>query len=637
MKRLLFLLLVSFAAKASPAQLLKRFGRSVKAQVEQRANIEVSKGIDKGINKGIEAATPKKKNSREKETPAETPAAEPATAQPNNNTGKSDAEKNETAGGLSEGFIEMELSSPVVFTGGTLTISGKSGNYKDMKKIDLLIAGPGLSNTYPAHLDKDGNFTVKWIAPATAGNYKITGTSSDKKSTTQSSFTVEYLDELDEMADENITVVEKMISLVSKRIDEAKKDLGAKHKSEADTKLKELKSKTDRLKAIFGRINEAGEIISKAAKKGSVLPQNTSAHMSELKDALHQHKEQSEKMLEQVEHKTNAYTICETLEMVSEACAAFSTVTNFTGHLKSVAKNLVLDKAVPMAGNELNEFAFNKKIPNEAVTPAVKLLAAAADDAQGLVQGSGPLGMAGDVTQLFSNILLNEYCGSFEGEVTHDYRVDIRNSSRVTWWKYGYATKAKLTLHYPKNKGNGSVVHMKGHIEGNAVKFSFYQNMVEEDEFKTTSKGRVTLIPWATFQPVAVPVATSQADKAGFGMMARAAATPSYFNLPIDATYDRDQGTIRIFMTEGGIDFTPAVRNRVLFVAMVPLPIFKIQEFPINKAKLTMNAVIKRYGEYKVIADGKGGLRFSGTKTHHAGSASTDMETKVNLTINAKN
>jgi hypothetical protein len=89
-------------------------------------------------------------------------------------------------------------------------------------------------------------------------------------------------------------------------------------------------------------------------------------------------------------------------------------------------------------------------------------------------------------------------------------------------------------------------------------------------------------------------------------------------------------------MTEGGIDFTELVKHRVLFCVPVPLPLFSIQDFPIEKCKKTMDAVIRRYGEYKVEEKKGGGLSFAGSGIHHAGGKGTEIETTVNLSINAK-
>lgn len=632
MKHLFVLIVLLSVSCLCNAQLLKRIGNSIKQKAEQKVKSEADKAVDKTLDKGIEKATVKK----EKQTETPEQPTPPPTIEKENTAPPVNAEPT-AATSDSEGFIEMQLSTSVIFTGGTLLITGKTGTYATLNKTDLVISGPASANTYPILLDKEGNFSVTWVAPATAGKYKATAAGSDKKATKEIEFTVEYLDELDEMATENIFVTNKLLEVLSKRVDESKRDLSSKHAGEADKKMKELAGKADKLKGAFAKINEAGRIFANAATKGAVLPKNLSANLSELKGKLQEHKDNSQQILKNIEHNAAAYTICETLEMVSEACAAFSTATNFTGKISSVIKNLALDKAVPAAATALNEYAFDKKVPNEAVVPGIKFFTAASQDFDGLISGAGPMGLAGDMAQLFSNILLKEYCSSFEGEVSQQYTVDFRNINSVTWWKYGYATKAKITLRYPKNKGSGSTIQMKGHIEGNAVKFSFYQNVSAADEIQSITKNHVPLVQVAVVGPAAVPFATSTADAAGFGMMARAVATPSYFNLPVDAVYNKETETIRLFLTDGGIDFTPMVRYRVLFCSPIPLPIFKVQEFPINKARLTMNAVIKRYGEYKMMADNKGGLSFSGTNTHHAGTSSSDTETKVILTIKAKN
>jgi hypothetical protein len=536
-----------------------------------------------------------------------------------------------------EGFIELQLSSPNVFIGGMLTITGVSGNVGNLNQVDLTITGEGSSETYIAHLDQTGTFAVRWFANGKPGKYQVVAWSSDKKSSKKADFTVE----LDEMTSDNIEINKKLLNTLKQHTDQARLSLTPEDATETNDQLEKITKKIEQIEKIFLKINEAGAQLSKAIHAGGLLSENTAINISQLNEALQEHVSNTQKLLDNINHKTGEYTICDTLVMVNETCAAFSTATNFLGKFGQVADNITIDKIVPTTAAKINSLLPVKSgtkslTADEDVAFAAKALAAAAKDGKGIFEGTGPLGIAGDLTQLYAGKFMKTYCNSIEGKINHDYKVDIRNKNRETWWKYGYTTEAVLTLHYPKTNNVGKIVQMKGHIEGNATHFDFYQNMAIEDEFIEKSKGRVIMHSIHVRRPESAPFASSAVDKAGFGMMARALATPSYFNLPVDATYDKNAGTIRLFMTDGGIDFSPLVKNRVLFIAPVPLPLFHVEDFPINKAKDTINAVIKRYGEYKVVTGSDDSLSFSGKGTHHMGDPSSEMETTVHLNVEAK-
>lgn len=180
---------------------------------------------------------------------------------------------------------------------------------------------------------------------------------------------------------------------------------------------------------------------------------------------------------------------------------------------------------------------------------------------------------------------------------------------------------------------------MKGNIEGNATAFKFFENVEIEDEFSKKMQERAKLVHIEVIKPVAVPFSTSQKDALGFGAAARGIATPSYFNIPVDADYNVDEGTIKLFLNEPLIDFSPLVTYRYWYFANAVIPIYAVVDFPINKAKLTMNAVVSHSNnnELKVTKVVGGGLAIKGTGTRAIGSTTSETEHKINYSLAAKN
>ncbi len=628
MQKSICVIVLLLCFSTSKSQFLKKIKNAVQAGASNAVQGKAYSEADKAVN-NLLSTNKKKEEKPVEQTQSNTPAP--------NNPPASTSNTKTTPKQTNDGFLEVQVSSKSIFIGGTLFFTGQSGVYEKVKSIEFVISSGSSPQSFTVLLSKDGKFNAKWIANGPVGNYTATVYSSDKKTSKVINFTVTGLNDLDEMATESITITKKIMAQVKKRLAAAKSDLSNADIAEAEKKLAQGEQKANTLLAAFDKINTAGKTFSSAAKKGEVLPPALSDNLSALKNELTAYNTSSQILLDNIEHRTNPYTICEVLVMVSEACAAISTATNFASKGKGILKNILLDKMIPYAASKMNDSDPNlTKMSSDKVALGVKYFTAASLDLENVTSGSGPAGILGDLFQYAANVLLKKYCGIFEGNVTHSYNVDFRNSDGVTWWKYGYNTGATIALRYPKKAGNGKIVNMKGHIEGNATSFSFYQNIKAEDGFYETTKGHTVVKQMAVLTPFTIPVVSAEVDRLGFGMMARAVVTPAYFCLPIDAIYDRDAKTIRIMMTEGGIDFTELVKHRVLFCVPVPLPLFRIQDFPIEKCKKTMDAVIKRYGEYKIIEGKDGSLTFSGNGTHHAGGKGTDIETTVNLSLNAK-
>jgi hypothetical protein len=128
-------------------------------------------------------------------------------------------------------------------------------------------------------------------------------------------------------------------------------------------------------------------------------------------------------------------------------------------------------------------------------------------------------------------------------------------------------------------------------------------------------------------------------DGVGFGSIFRGIATPASFNIPVDAEYDTDAGTIKLNLNEALIDFSPLVKYTYVFlkVSLSGMPLFPRVDFQINKAKLTMNAVISRNNQLTVTKDAKNNLLVKGGGERHIGSSSEPIGHSISYTLTAKN
>lgn len=641
----------------SNAQIFKKLGDKIKRDSEWRIRSKVDQQISRGFDSVI--AIPQK--ARDKKRAKKDVVQNAADENQNGNTGSLKTDAKNSSGKMDvknspgkvnaavndendmepkDGYVMLKLSTNTIFAGGNISISGESVKYKNYKEVEISVTGPSVKDEKSILLDANGKFTTGWYASGKAGEYMVTLKGSDKKSTQSEKFTVYELPGLENWCDENINVVTKAYDNLKESEEQVKGSIGSKDKAELEKKMDEVKEKVSTLLKLFKDLNIAGKEIGKLAKSGKNLSPNLFGNLSELNNKLGEQRKKMEQIEEYRNHKPADNTVCEYLVMLNEACAAFSVYSNIECFaVKGVIKNIILDKGVPLAAGTINARAKGLSSPNDFVLkePA-KIFSTAALDAESLTSKLGTAGFAGDIVQFATDFLMKKYCGVFKGSLKHNYTIEFRNKSGQNWWTYGVEMKAVLALRYPKEKGGGNLIRMKGNLEGNATKFSFFEDLEKNDEFQEGTKGKIEVIPIKTYLPFSVSVATSEIDVMGFGAIARGMATPAYFNIPVDAEYDVNNDKIKIFLNSAIIDFSPAVSNQLIFLLVGGdlLPYVKRMSFPIHRAFVTLGSVVRDNHEFDIKKDAKGNLSFDGKANKHLGSKSSVIETDLNFTISAK-
>jgi hypothetical protein len=650
MKPYCCLLLLLITASFCHAQIFKKLGNRVKEEVEWRAQRKAGQKIDQGLDSllAVPGKIIKKKGSK-KEPAASTgqePQAEGNDGKQNNKAGTkasslktSPAEEQQLS--TKDGHITLKLSANKIFTGGSIAISGESVKYKNFTQVQVKVTGPAPADTRNITLTADGKYQTPWVASNKTGEYTVTVMSSDKKASQSATFTVEELELVfdDEWPEDNIKETQKALDRLEEVADKVKGNISPKNKAELEVKMGELKKQVDGVLLLFKDLSKANKEMGLLVRKGKALPPNLAGNLSALNDDLADQAAQMKKINEMADHEPPDNSICEYLVMLNEACAAFSTFTNvWAKTMSSRIQNIILDKAVPKAASEAQGAVGISAPADFPVKEATKIYATAKFDAKSLTETLGKAGIAGDILQFATEVLLKIYCEVFTGHFTHGYTIDFRNGKGETWWNYGVSMEAALTLRYPKKNISGTVIKMKGNLEGNATNFTFFEDIAKEDEFQEGSQGKLEVVPIKSFTPLAVSVATSERDILGFGAIARGLATPAYFNIVIDAEYDVDANTIKIFVDDALVDFMPWVANQFVFVLYGGdlIPWIKKMTFPIHKARLTINGVLKDQNEFPVKKDAKGNLSFEGKGSRHIGDATTVRETELKFTLSGK-
>lgn len=620
--------LIGLNVFSARAQFLKSLTDAVKSNVQQKAaqklNDKINNGVDSALKPKVKPAKPDEPGADPVSAPADTIGTTDSQTNTDStnvyNTSPTDQGNQRASTNVSsphDGYIAVVTSANSIFKGGSVTISGESVMYGEFKSVGINIQGPYSEDADPKPLggfakqikqvvlDKDGKFRLLWNVGGIEGQYIITATSSDGKATKRKTVIVYDMADGDEIADSNITITNKVYKNLVKRVEAVKPDISSADVTELEKKKEEVKRKKDELIKMYESINDATHKLGSLLAKGKGLPPDLNANLSDLHNTLAQQAADMEKADEFNNHEPADNTICEYLVMVNEACAAFSTVTTFYGgSVVQILSNIVTGKLIPK-GVEMGNAAMGKPVDPDMEIMAKepgKLFAAAHIDANSVVSDMGLAGVAGDLVQYADGILLKKYCGAYTGILKHDYRVVFRNSDHAIWWDYSVEMEASISLRYPKNKTGGKILRMKGNVEGNATKFTFFADAKEavKDEMQGRDK-YVEVIVLRDFLPLAVPFATSQADALGFGVAARASVTPAYFNIPIDVEYDQDAGKIKFFVNPALVDFTDLVSNRELYMVNAVLPLVRWQDYPIFKAQETFKGSFKEKNEFTMV------------------------------------
>ena len=654
----LALFLMLYACSFScPAQLLKRIGDGLKSNAEQKAINKANEKINKGLDSLVKPHSKKKNTGKGNNTATADPVDSTSANTDSTNTYNDPAttDNEPTAGDAQspqDGFISMITSAGTTFPGGSITISGESVLYGKYNSVALTIKGPYSEDANPKPvsgftkqtkqipLDKDGKYTSTWNAGSTDGAYILTVTSSDAKASKNKTVRVNNWPDMGDIADSNILQTKKAYDKLEKKVEAVKPGISSKDAADLDKKMADVKDKKDAAITLFTSLNDATKKLGVLIAKGKGLSPSLSANLSQLNSTLSAQASDMARMDEFTNHEPSDNTICEYLVMLNEACAAFSTFSNVYGtNMVGVITNIVTDKAVPAAIGVAGESGANSAgIPVDPDKEAAskeggKLYATALVDAKSLTTKMGGAGLIGDLVQSVSNYFLRKYCGVYEGTIEHNYTVIFRNADHEIWWKYGVEMEATFSLRYPKDK-TGKTIKMKGNIEGNATKFTFFADA--KAAVKDDMQGRdkfVEVKVLKDFLPLALPFATSQNDKLGFGAAARAVGTPAYFNIPVDADYDLDAEKIKLFINPALVDFSEIVENRELYLVLAVLPLVKWQEYPIFKAQQMIKGSFKEKNEFPMTGGKTTNPQCSDNVTRHIGKETDPFEIFLNTTF----
>jgi hypothetical protein len=341
MKKTIFLLLMVFPALLSNAQILKDIGRGIKRdaeyRVEQRARDAVRKGID-SLEKKVKHKKEKKKGSEKQVAGSSNKSAVTEFSR------GSEDEKPEEG----EGFITLKLSTPFTVKGLTVTISGESIKYQNWNAVKLTIKSPDDEEEVKVNLNDSGKYIIVWDKLLEEGEYKITATSSDGKARVVEKLWVTDWDAEKDQEKDLMEATGTAFNRLKQKATALEPMISAKDRAALNAKTAEVKARLDALHQFLKSLKKAKNEIGKLYNSGKAPSANIRSNLVVLNQMMASKSEEVKKLKQILDHEPYDNSVCEYIAILNEACAAFSTLTNFwTNSVREVIKNISSIKPFP--------------------------------------------------------------------------------------------------------------------------------------------------------------------------------------------------------------------------------------------------------------------------------------------------
>ena len=624
------------------AQFLKNVLNSVKNTVQNKANSKATQVTNQVLDQVDGTAKPKT-DATTTPPPTSSISATTAAGSSSSATGQQAGSKstvNQDNADSDSSFITLNVSSKKILVGGSVIISGSSVMFQSFNKVALTISGPSVNDSRTIALNNDGSFSTTWQSGG-PGSYRISVKSSDGKGGVSDTLNVYQFTEMEMITGPPKEATKKAYENLVKWVERITPELVPKDGSDLQKRMTDVTDRKNKVLQLFDDLDDAGKGLDDIEKKyGSVSPSVTE-NLSQLNDLLSTQATHMEQLNDIAQHEPTDNSICEYLVMVNEACAAFLTFTEFYAKCPAILANLASDRVIApgvgAAGNAAGASEGNAEMARETA----KLFSASkldADWGETITSSLGKAGLAGELSQMCSEVFLKRYCVVMSGDLKENYQCTFRNEYNNVWWQYNYTTEATISLRYPRDNQGGKMIKMKGNIEGNATKFSIYQKASEIDAFREAMKGRANLYSILLYAPPSVPFSSAKADKnVGFGAIARAMVTPAYFNIPIDADYDVEAKNLKIYLNGPLMDFNPSLVRYIYCYITFPLgiPLTTRIDYPINSVKLTLGKVIEKNNDFDIKTDAENNLSILKKGSTVIGK-NTSIEHHIDFTLSAK-
>jgi hypothetical protein len=536
--------------------------------------------------------------------------------------------------------VNAAQGEAVVLQGAAASIGGESVPLGDKQQVRIEVTPPsGKTATLTAAILGDGRYSASFTATTEAGTYSVVAFSPDSATQAKARFRVVAPAAVGEVAERAVSALEglgqEMVAAVD-AIDQAlagRDDVPAQARESLAKARKDLEGLprvlTDVRAELMMIAHVAQEYPEGAPKLGPIVVSIT---------AVAEKAEETRKTLAQ---KTAAVPkssgVCDRLDAAAEALAFMSLALDFVGKAFAVTVQLLTDKVLPdeiynLARPPEKRSTAEKFVLSEVFKGAGAALADADGDAKAGLKKfcKSPLGLAADVLQTLTAVVYDAYCERFQGPLDATLQADFMAGGKP-FWGYTVTLGGRLVLRFEKKHlAGGGPIPLTGEFEGNGD-FKMYEDLMAFNPFMRR---------FVLFKKLHTPVgggAVVRKVGAWAGKIARAAATPAYFLVPVKGTLVGNEITLQV--GEANVDFSDGIGGTAYYVLMppsgLPLPSVQKWELPIQKAQFVLSRGLRKDAKVPVTLATRRGETFRiAQKTFTRTEADAASEYRLQWTVN---
>lgn len=463
------------------------------------------------------------------------------------------------------------VNQPVKITGYSVPMRGKS--------LKVSVRTPsGHAMNLAASIASTGAWSVEFRGARSLGEYRVTATSPDGKSTADTQFeVVSPLGMANQAADKTSSLLSAMEAGVPILQQQVAMLPASPGRAEA---LKRLTRIAANLREGAARGQELANALGPVTKLPAKLPV-LQKDLQPAFDKMAQAAAGADAARNQLEEKLSLWgsskpSTCDDLSTAVAGLQLYAGFVNFLTHewtevAKDIAEKYVLEK-YKLAPSPLNaeDVMYAKSVLTTAHKSIKDGWEAWSDDSASL--------MASGVSW-FAGRFLAVYCVQFKGDFKAHFGAQYF-AYGSKWWAYNIDLTGKLTLLYQKNDGPGPI-KVSGEFEGNAGNFKVYENLMAA----TPAMNRYVIFHLALPPMPALPGHKEVVNE--FGKIGRTFAGPYSFLVPVHGIIDGNRMILQV--DKATKDYGDSVKGRVWYVLVdptspLPIPYIMETDLPMVKA-----------------------------------------------------
>ncbi|MBI5543616.1 MAG: hypothetical protein HY901_06995 [Deltaproteobacteria bacterium] len=483
------------------------------------------------------------------------------------------------SGGETTGPITVDVPAlvPVDATAtiqGTVTVADPDAP----PEVEIRVRPPGgTEQKSTVRADSSGQYRFDFTGTTTVGTYQVEALQGSANQA-KAAFTVALIGDIGDRVSQELLATYAIAESVLDDADTMLDGLPpSPEREETRTKVAEARTELQKGKELAAQVKSYLDPIMEVAQVQPALAEHLEAGLVELGDWAAEAPARRQEWTELLERARMRATLCDQLEYAIEAFGALATAMTFAAEGTNILLNFVTGHLLPAAINQLPFTGPEAADQKFTVTEAQKV---GVGGTQGMASTLVSfLGLANSLSQWATRRLLAAYCERFEGPIEVAYRETWWDGS-APWMKSFVKLNGKIVVRYPKSASADGDIAVTGHIEGNASKFAFWEDVFVIEEPPPT----LVLLTRFAILPRYLPFDMAS-DPLGFGMFVRL-GTPAYFHVPIEGTLRGE--TIAIKALDATVDFSDVVKTHAVLIFYEPIlfmPLVRVFEFPVQKAQ----------------------------------------------------